>query len=94
MYTVVRKYSGNTDLADALVENQDDVRRIISAVAGFRAYYLVRNADGNAMTISVFDDQSGAEESSRAAAEWLRENLADMQLSPPEILGGDTLLDF
>jgi len=42
----------------------------------------------------VFDDQSGAEESSRAAAEWLRENLADMQLSPPEILGGDTLLDF
>ena len=94
MYTVVRRYSGNTDLANALVENQDEVRRIISGVNGFRAYYLIRSDDGETLTISVFDDQSGAEESSRAAAEWLRENLADMQLSPPEILGGETLLDF
>ena len=69
MYTVIRRYSGNTDLADALVESQDDVRRIISGVDGFRAYYLLRNGDGNAISISVFDDQSGAEESNRAAAE-------------------------
>ena len=94
MNTVVRRYSGNTDLADALVENQDEVRRIISGVNGFRAYYLVRNEDGNTLTISVFEDKAGAEESNRAAAEWLRENLADMQLSPPEILGGETLISF
>jgi hypothetical protein len=94
MYTVVRRYSGNTDLADALVQNQDDVKGIISQVAGFRAYYLVKDADGNAISISVFDDQSGAEESSRAAADWLRENLGDMELSPPEILGGETVLSF
>jgi hypothetical protein len=94
MYTVVRRYSGNTDLADALVQNQDDVKRIISQVSGFRAYYLVKGADGDAISISVFDDQNGAEESSRAAADWLRENLADMELSPPEILGGETVLSF
>jgi hypothetical protein len=94
MYTVVRRYSGNTDLADALVQNQDDVKGIISQVAGFRAYYLVKGADGDAISISVFDDQNGAEESSRAAADWLRENLADMELSPPEILGGETVLSF
>ncbi|HEY2600746.1 MAG TPA: hypothetical protein VGI67_04245 [Thermoleophilaceae bacterium] len=94
MYTVVRRYSGNTELVDALVQNGDEVKNLISGVAGFRAYYLVRNSDGNALTISVFDDQSGAEESSRTAAEWLRENLSDMELSPPEILGGETVLDF
>jgi heme-degrading monooxygenase HmoA len=94
MYTVVRRYSGNTELADALVQNQGEVKRIISEVNGFRAYYLVRNEDGNTFTISVFEDKAGAEESSRAAAEWLRENLADLQLSPPEILGGETLVSF
>jgi heme-degrading monooxygenase HmoA len=94
MYTVVRRYSGNTELADALVENQEDVRRIISEVDGFRGYYLVKGTAGNTMSISVFDDQSGAEESSRAAADWLRENLADMDISPPEVLGGETVLSF
>jgi hypothetical protein len=94
LYTVARRYSGNTGLVDALVDNQDDVKRIISEVDGFRAYYLVRTEDGNALSISVFDDQSGAEESSRAAADWLRENLADMELTPPEMLGGETVLSF
>jgi hypothetical protein len=94
MYTVVRRYPGNTALADALVENQDEVKKLISGVNGFRAYYLLGNADGGTLTISVFDDQAGAEESSRVAGEWLRENLADMEISPPEIVGGETLLSF
>ncbi len=35
---------------------------------GFRAYYLVRPSEGEAVTISVFDDQRGGEESTRRAA--------------------------
>jgi hypothetical protein len=60
---------------------------VISQIDGFRAYYLVRTSDG-ATTISVFDDQSGAEESTRAAAAWVAENLGDLAVWPPQVTRG------
>ena len=74
MYATVRTYTGSRDFADALVENESEVRRLIEGIGGFHAYYLVRTPDG-AVSISVYDDQSGAEESNRAAAEWVRDNV-------------------
>src|SRR5215471_15278142 len=76
MYAVIRAYSGNADLADALAAREDDVRKLIGGIEGFKAYYLVRLAEGTS-TISVFERQEGAEESSRVAAAWLAENLPD-----------------
>ena len=94
MHVTIRRYSNSPELADALVGRADDVRRIISEIDGFRAYYLVRGGDGEATSISVFDDAGGGEEPSRAAAAWLRENLGDLPLSPPEIVAGEAVLSF
>ena len=88
MYATIRSYSGGSAFADALVEHEDDIREIITPIAGFRAYYLLRTADG-ATTISVFDDQSGAEESIRAAAAWVGENLADVSPGAPQVTTGE-----
>jgi hypothetical protein len=93
MYATVRVYSGSSELADALVENESEVKRIITGIGGFKAYYLVRTADG-AASVSVFDDQSGAEESNRAAAEWIRANLPDLSVSAPQISAGEVALSF
>jgi hypothetical protein len=92
MYASVRKYAGSRGFVDALVENESEVRRIISGIDGFRAYYLIRSND--AVSVSVYDDRSGAEESNRAAAEWVRENVPDMQISPPEITAGEVAIDI
>ena len=89
MYATIRSYSGGTELADALVDNEDGIRGILTPIAGFRAYYLVRGSDGNATTISIYDDQAGAEESTRAAAAWVGENLADVATSPPQVTTGE-----
>jgi hypothetical protein len=93
MYATIRSYSG-TELADALATREDDIRQVLGAIAGFRAYYCVRTTDGNAVTISVFDDQAGAEESTRAAATWVGENLADLAISPPQVTTGEVTLSF
>jgi hypothetical protein len=93
MYTTIRSYSGS-ELADALATREDDIRQVIGTIAGFRAYYLVRTTDGNAVTISVFDDQAGAEESTRAAAAWVGENLADLAISPPQVTTGEVTFSF
>ena len=69
------------------------MRRLISGIDGFRAYYLVR-ADGATVSVNVFDDREGAEESNRIAAQWVRENLPDIEIAPPQIASGETALAF
>ena len=93
MYVTVRRYAGSSDLVDALIENESEVKRLITDIEGFRAYYLVRTDDG-AMSISVYDQASGGEESSRAAAAWIGENLADLSVSPPQVTAGEAVINF
>jgi heme-degrading monooxygenase HmoA len=94
MYATIRSYSGSPGLVDVLLEHESDVRQLITAIDGFRSYYLVRASDGEAVTISVFDDQSGGEESTRQAAEWVRENLADLSVSPPKVTEGEVVFSL
>jgi hypothetical protein len=93
MYGVIRAYTGNSDLADTLAEHEEDIRQVIGGITGFKAYYLLKLAEGTS-TISVFEDQQGAEESSRAAAAWLAENLPDLSVGSPYVTAGDVLMGF
>ena len=94
MHVTIRMYSGSPGLADALVENESEVRRLISGIDGFRAYYLLRGGAGEATSISVFDSEAGADESNREAAQWLREQLPELSVASPEIRAGDAVLSF
>ncbi len=93
MYATVRTYTNSGDLADALVENESEVQRLISQIDGFRAYHLIRTAEG-AVSVSVYEDQSGAEESTRQAATWVRENLADLSIAAPQVSSGEVVISF
>ena len=93
MYVTIRSYSGS-EQADALATRESEIRQILGAIDGFKSYYLVRTTDGNAVTISVFDDQAGAEESTRAAAAWLGENVPDLAISPPQVTTGEVAFSF
>ena len=94
MYAVVRRYTGGGQLADALVQRRQEVEQLLRSVPGFRAYYALRANDGAVATITVCDDQAGTSESSRRAAEWVRQNMGDGSVSPPEITEGETFLNF
>jgi hypothetical protein len=93
MYAVIRAYAGNSDLADTLAEHEGEIRQLLGAINGFKAYYLLKLTEGTS-TISVFEDQEGAEESSRVAAAWLAENLPDLNVAAPYITAGDVLMAF
>jgi len=93
MYAVVRRYTASSALADALVAREDEVRELISTVPGFVTYYAVRDGDTLA-TVTVCQDKEGTDESTRRAAAWVRENLADANLTPPELTQGNVFLNF
>jgi heme-degrading monooxygenase HmoA len=93
MYATIRTYTGASELTDALLEHESEVRELLTGIAGFRAYYLVRTETG-ATTISVFDDRAGAEESTRAAAAWVGEHLGDAGIAPPQVATGEVAVSF
>jgi len=91
MYATVRVYADSPDLADALAEREDEVKQLLSGIDGFEAYYLVKT-DVGAVSVSVYDTKSGADESNTVAAGWLRENLPDLAGSTPQISEGQVVV--
>jgi heme-degrading monooxygenase HmoA len=94
MYATVRTYSGPERFADELAKREDEVRALLEGIPGFRAYYMLRTEDGGAASISVFDDRSGTEESTRQASDWVRENMPDLGVSPPSVSSGEVVIQF
>jgi hypothetical protein len=93
MHATIRNYAGGSALADALDQNESEIRDVLAGIGGFRAYYIVRDGDG-ATTVSVYDSRDGAEESTRVAAAWVAENLGDLDVAPPEVTTGEVILSF
>ena|SRR2546427_7769001 len=76
MYATVRRYEGVTDPGEAGRRVKEGFVPLISDIEGFVAYYWVDAGNGVMTSTSVFEDQSGAEESNSRAADWVRDNLA------------------
>jgi hypothetical protein len=93
VFATIRVYSGSSELADALVEHESDVKQLISEIVGFQAYYLVRTADG-AASVSVYVSQAGATASDQAARSWVAENLPELNVAPPQVTAGEVAITF
>jgi heme-degrading monooxygenase HmoA len=90
MHTVIRRYQG--------VQNAEEVaRRAVAEFAptlrdqpGFQGYWVVDAGDGVLATISVFETEEAAAESTAAAATWVQENLPNLVPNPPQVTAGAT----
>ena len=77
---------------DLLAQREGEVKNIIGGVPGFVSYAAFGSGD-NGTTVTVCQDKSGTDESSRRAAEWVKANVPTA-VKPPEITEGDALLHF
>jgi hypothetical protein len=91
MYTVVRRYDGVTDPAEAGRRVREGFIQLIREVPGFVAYYWVDAGGGVMVSTSVFENQAGAEESTKRAADFVRENLASLLPNPPQVTAGEVV---
>jgi len=91
VHAVIRHYRDNSQLFDELERRTAEVEQVIRGVPGFVAYFLVRTADGG-FSVSVYQDRSGTDESTRAAADWVRQNLPQSAVSVPEVIEGRVVL--
>jgi hypothetical protein len=94
MHAIVRTYSGQgaSELFDLLGQREDEVKELIGGVPGFVSYAAIRSGDGGA-TVTVCEDKAGTDESSRRAADWVKENVS-ATADAPSIMEGETVLQF
>ncbi|WP_254878663.1 hypothetical protein [Streptomyces sp. NA04227] len=64
---------------------------LLRQVPGFVAYYWIDAGDGVMVSVSVYDNQAGADESVRRAADFVRNNLASLLPHPPQVTSGQVV---
>ena len=90
MHTAIRQYQVDPGSVDEIIRGvNEDLLPLIKDVSGFQAYYALDAGGGRLASVSVFEDRAGAEESSRVAADWIRQNMPSLIPNPPEVLEGE-----
>jgi heme-degrading monooxygenase HmoA len=92
MYATTRIYSEAEGLADAVAEHRTEILGLFEEIAGFRGYYMVRTGPNSATSVTVYDDQAGAEASNQVARDWVAANLGGVSISPPQVLAGEVAM--
>lgn len=89
-YTVIRRYQliPVASMDDLVQRVETGFVPIVSQIRGFQEYLFVDAGQGVHLTISLFDDPSGAEQSTQNAASWAAENVAALIEGPPEVAAG------
>jgi hypothetical protein len=88
MHAAVRTYPvPDVDALVAKVEAEfvDKVR----TVEGFVGYYVIDGGDGTATSVTVGETAEAVEESTRRAADWVRESASDVVGGAPVVTAGE-----
>jgi hypothetical protein len=95
MHATIRRYEGiDQNRTDELVMkvNESLIPRL-SKMPGFNGYYLIDADNGVMSSFGFFDTSAQADESSRVAANWVRDEKLETALpNPPKIMGGEVLV--
>jgi hypothetical protein len=90
MYTVIRRYQDVQNSAEVARRAVEEFGPTLRDQPGFQGYWVVDAGAGVLATISVYDSEEAAAESSALSATWVQENVANLVPSPPRVTAGET----
>lgn len=92
LYVTVRRYQTDPKSMNELIRRiKEEFVPIISKVPGFMSYSVIDAGRGTLASISSFENKSGADESTRRAAEWVK-SVKSLLPNPPQITAGDIVI--
>ena len=95
MHATVRRYEGvDQSRTDELTKKVNEtLLPRLSKLPGFEGYYLIEAGEGVMSSIGLFDTSAHADESTRVAATWVREEKLEPALpNPPKITDGEVIV--
>ncbi len=95
MFATIRRYDA-VDQAQSseLIKKADETLvPSLSELPGFNGYSLIEAGDGVMSSISFFDTSAHADESTRVASEWIREQKLESALpNAPKVTSGEVVV--
>jgi hypothetical protein len=89
MYAAVRHYHFNAkDSAEIDRRVREDFVPLIKKAKGFVRYYWLDTGKGEGVSLSVFKDKAGADESVRLAADYVKNHMSKFVIAKPEVIEG------
>lgn len=96
MHATIRRYEGiDQDRAEELTKKVgESLLPRLSKMPGFKSYYLIEADKGVMRSISFFDTPAQADDATRVAATWVRdEKLETAFPNPPEVTSGEVTVE-
>ncbi|HEY7349814.1 MAG TPA: antibiotic biosynthesis monooxygenase [Ktedonobacterales bacterium] len=93
MYAAIRRGKVKLEKADEVIQHiRESVLPLVRKTPGFLSLYAVRIGEDEIITVSIFETQAGADESSTVAAEWVRTHIAPLLAGPLDISSGEVAI--
>jgi hypothetical protein len=94
MHVTIRRYEGvDQNRTNELTKKvSESLVPKLSKLEGFSEYYLIEAGNGIMTSIGIFDTPTHASESTRIAADWIREeNLESVLPNAPKVTEGEII---
>ena len=94
MHVTMRRYEGvDQNRTDELTRKVGEtLLPRLSDLPGFNGYYLIEAGNGVVSSIGFFETSAQADESTRVAATWVRdEKLDEILKNPPKVTDGEVI---
>jgi hypothetical protein len=95
MFATLRRYEGiDASHMDELTKKVgESLAPRLSKLPGFSGYFLIDTGEGVMSSIGLFDTSTQANESTRVASEWVRdEKLERILQNPPKVTDGEVIV--
>ena len=95
MHATIRRYEAidQSRTSELVQKAETTLLPRLSELPGFNGYYLIEAGNGVFSSVGLFDTAAHAEESTRVASTWVRDEKFDKALpNPPKITGGKVVV--
>jgi hypothetical protein len=91
MHTVIRRYQGVVNVEEVSRRAVEEFAPQLREMPGFQGYWAVDAGGGVLATITVFESEEAAVDSTAAAATWVQENIPNLVPNAPQVTAGTTI---
>jgi hypothetical protein len=95
MFATVRRYEGidASNKEELTKKVGETLAPRLSKLPGFSSYFLIDTGNGVMSSVGLFDTSTQANESTRVASEWVRdEKLENILQNPPKVTNGEVIV--
>jgi hypothetical protein len=95
MFATIRRYEAidQSRTSELVTKADETLLPSLTELPGFSGYYLIEAGSGVMSSIGLFDTKAHADESTRLASEWVREQKLETALpNAPKITSGEVVV--